>query len=263
LGWHLSSPHHFLLRYGSYLVPNLVSPPPLNAGDEQSTKTDQESSLTTGTCNASSSSAENAADPVNIFVPLCGKTVDMAFLATHPGVKEVVGVDGIREALVEFAQEHSDLGIQQVDSIPAFEKYKGKNISLLKGNFFDLEKLQQVQQVAGPFDGILDRASMVAIDPSLRESYVNILGKLLKPGGCILLITFDRRAGTPEGRNAGPPFSVDDEEVRRLYGKLDWVESITKLDEKDELDNDESKKRWLSQGVESLFELVYVIQAKK
>jgi thiopurine S-methyltransferase len=240
-------------------------------GEEQTTEQclvvqeDSSSSTTTTTCKSTSTKNDNdASEPKTIFVPLCGKTIDMAYLATHPGVKEVVGVDGIREALVEFAQEHDDLDIQQVDSIPAFEKYQGKNISLLKGNFFDLLKDEVVQgMLTGQFDGILDRASMVAIDPSLRESYVNILGKLLKPGGCILLITFDRRVGTPEGRNAGPPFSVDDEEVQRLYGNLDWVESITKLDEKDELDNEESKQRWISQGVESLFELVHVIRAKK
>ncbi len=48
-----------------------------------------------------------------------------------------------------------------------------------------------------------------------------MLGKLIKPGGYILMVTIDRRSGTEEGRRAGPPYSVDGDEIKRLYGDLD------------------------------------------
>jgi len=40
-------------------------------------------------------------DNRRIFVPLCGKTVDVAYLAKLDGV-EVVGVEGVAKALVSY-----------------------------------------------------------------------------------------------------------------------------------------------------------------
>jgi|AntRauTorckE5430_2_1112549.scaffolds.fasta_scaffold20008_2 hypothetical protein len=55
-----------------------------------------------------------------------------------------------------------------------------------------------------------------------------------------------------------------DKEIQRFYANLDWVDSVTKLEEYDEFQDEESKNRYLYtiQGVDSLFELVYVIKAK-
>jgi len=79
----------------------------------------------------------------------------------------------------------------------------------------------------------------------------------------MLLVSFDRRKGTDEARKAGPPYSVDEEVVRRLYEGLDWVSSVGKLEELDELEADPgSVQRWKDQGIESLFELCFLIRAK-
>jgi Thiopurine S-methyltransferase (TPMT) len=51
-----------------------------------------------------------------------------------------------------------------------------------KGDFFGLD----ADATGGQVDSIWDRASMVAIDPVLRGAYVNVMKKLLKPGGTIL-----------------------------------------------------------------------------
>lgn len=72
VGWHKDDIHHLLLKY----TPRIAS---------------------------------NNDTPVKVLVPLCGKTVDMAYLADHEGVSEVYGVDGVRKALEEFSDEHSDL----------------------------------------------------------------------------------------------------------------------------------------------------------
>ena len=92
---------------------------------------------------------------------------------------------------------------------------------------------------------------------------MDILGKLLKPGGVILLATFDRREGTDESKKNGPPFSVNEKEVRRLYENLDWVESVTVIEEVNEFEKyPERKERWVSQGLLSIFEMCFVIRAK-
>lgn len=177
---------------------------------------------------------------IRVFVPLCGKANDMAFLSRHEQVKEVVGVDGIRQALLEFAQEHPTLEIKQVVEEKqvtggAYQVFKGNKITLLKGDFFHLTE----QDTGGKFDAVFDRGSLVAIEPNLRESYVKIIGKVMAPGGKILL------AAVEHDGDGGPPFHVDETEVRRLYQGQDWVSSIEQLNpEETEVDESERLDRF-------------------
>jgi thiopurine S-methyltransferase len=184
----------------------------------------------------------------------------MAFLAKHGSVSEVVGVEGIRKALEAYAEEQPDLEIKHVESPDMFERFVGKKTTLLKGDFFALDS----DATGGKFDSIWDRGSMVAIDPHLRASYVNVMKNLLKPGGTILLVTLERRAGTNEAVSAGPPFSLSEEQVRALYESQDWVDSVSLLDEIDEIATspEADVKRFTSSGVTSLFELTFEIRAK-
>lgn len=231
MGWHKETVNESLLKYG-----------------ERLTGAKQES------CPAQS---------LRWFVPLCGKSVDMAYLARQETTAEVVGNDGIRKALDEFADMHKEFNIVaelQKSSPPSdpFEKLSGRKITLLKGDFFALDD----RATGGKFDAVMDRASIVAIDPSLREDYVKIMSKLVKPGGKILLVTVDRRAGEEEARKLGPPFSVDEAEVRRLYESQDWVDSVTLLEEEDYFAKDpESKERY--EGLTSMYELSFLITAKE
>jgi thiopurine S-methyltransferase len=201
-------------------------------------------------------------DGLRWFVPLCGKTVDLAYLAGHESTAQVVGLDGVRKALDEFCQEHEDLGIKPnsiiQSSAVAFDRLSGKKITLLKGDYFAVTD----EATDGKFDAVLDRASLVAIDPSLRDAYVETLGRLLKPGAKILLVTLDRRTGDEEAIKQGPPFSVSEETVRALYEGKEWVKSVTFLEEIDAFARTpEDKERY--QGVTSLYELYMLIEVKE
>jgi thiopurine S-methyltransferase len=224
IGWHRNDIGESLIKYGQRVIPGLVT------GDTTNGVTD---------C---------PAEPMRVFVPLCGKTVDMSFLASQVVVSEVVGIDGIQQALDEYAEENKQLNIKKVDPAGQFDRLQGDKVTLLQGDFFHLSE----SDTGGRFDAIYDRGSMVAIDPSLRADYVNILSGLIKPGGRILLVAIVRRTGTDEDKT-GPPFSVTEEDVRELYGKLDWVESIESLDKDDEKDRDPTDTRPV---------YVYNIQAK-
>lgn len=192
---------------------------------------------------------EACADPVRVFFPLCGKTVDMAFVAKKESVAGVVGVDGVRKALEEFGQENPELQVKPVESKNGkHERFEGDKITLLKGDFFDLDETA----TDGRFEAIVDRASLVAIQPTLREDYVNVMSKLIKPGGKILLVVIERRSGT-EADKHGPPFSVPEVEVRRLYEGQEWVESVTLVDSSVE------HSRNVGSTMASLY---YLIQAK-
>jgi len=169
-------------------------------------------------------------DTVRVLVPLCGKTVDLAYLARHPKVKQVIGVEGIGKAIEEFASENPELMVVPVEEREKsstqqqpFKIWTGKTILMLEGDFLELADAARSGQV----DAIWDRAALVAVDPSVRELYVETHRRMLKPGGRILLSTYVRRSGDP---TKGPPFSIDEDEVRRLYGDPSWVESVELLD---------------------------------
>lgn len=159
--------------------------------------------------------------PKSVLVSLCGKTVDMAYLAASPAVDRVVGVDGVLKALETFAAEHPELAIKPAESSGKYQRLIGNKIELLQGDFFELDE----NATGGRFDVIFDRASLIAINPSLREKYVETMGKLLKPGGQILLVTLTR----PD--DAGPPFNTPESVVRRLYEKQLWVKSVSSIGE--------------------------------
>lgn len=206
-----------------------------------------------------------------VFVPLCGKTVDMTYLTTMSS--EVVGVEGIRQALEEYAKESYDdlqIDVDKTTIKNGFEYFSGKKITLLRGDYFELDE----SKTNGKFGIIYDRASMVAIEPSKRSEYVDVLGKLLLKkgddndestgGGRILLISLERKSSKlsdDELKVVGPPFTLPESTVRELYESLDWVESVTLLDSIDQLEvKPEDRLRY--PDLDQLLQHVFLIQAK-
>lgn len=193
-----------------------------------------------------------------VFVPLCGKTVDMVYLATSLSAT-VVGVEGVQKAIDEFILENPSLQIKptlvEKNEEQKFSKFMGTNIELLSGDFFKVlpEDITSITSTTTPgepqlFDLVWDRGSMVAIEPKFRDTYVEVLSRLVRPGGIILLSAFDRRSGTEEAKKSGPPFSLNEKQIRELYEKELWVESVTFLGEKDDMMEEDWKKRWTEAG---------------
>ncbi len=150
-----------------------------------------------------------------IFVPLCGKTLDMRWLADQGA--RIFGVDLVRQALDEYCIEQAFTPQEsQTDGIPTLTTDKH---TLFHGNVFDITTEQ-----IGEVDAIFDRAALVALPLELRQGYANHCLSLLKPGGTILLITYD----SPVGDDQGPPFPVRKGTVESLYSA---ASSCTQLDE--------------------------------
>ncbi len=161
-------------------------------------------------------------DPESVFVPLCGKTLDLPWLAGR--TKKVVGIELVQKAVQDFFKENKlTHSIQQSGKLNLFSS---DTIVLFQGDFFDLNKEQTAS-----FDAIYDRASIVAFDQPERERYVNHLMSFLEPGGRILLITLEY----DQNQMTGPPFSVPADEIERLYapyGELELLETSDILDER-------------------------------
>ena len=138
--------------------------------------------------------------------------------------------------------------------------WSGDSIKLIRGDYFAFDETKAGRR----FDAVFDRASLVAIEPSKRDEYVDIMGELVQPGGKILLVTIEKRAGDDEACQAGPPYSISETDVRKLYEGQDWVESVEMLDEYDEFQLDPGGvDRWLKKGVSAMYELAFLVTAKR
>ncbi|MEA2573110.1 MAG: hypothetical protein QOH93_408 [Chloroflexia bacterium] len=70
------------------------------------------------------------------------------------------------------------------------------------------------------FDYVLEHTFFSAIDPGRREEYVQIVRRLLKPGGLFIALFF------AHGRPGGPPFTTSEEEMRALFGPYFAIERL-------------------------------------
>lgn len=156
-----------------------------------------------------------ALDKSNVFVPLCGKTLDLLWLSSRRHEK-VLGVELSPVACGDFFREHKlNYTLKYQDK---FEVYNGKNINILCGDFFDLEAnfFKNIQY-------IYDRAALVALPKDLRFIYVQRLGEFLPLYSRILLIVIEYQ----QKAELGPPYSVSSNEIRSLFVKKHWnIEEI-------------------------------------
>lgn len=93
-----------------------------------------------------------------------------------------------------------------------------------KLNGEQLEKLQQKAQGIEKWAGELEleiHFFLIALPPEMRRDYAQKIAALLIPRAHILLITMQYEEGLLEG----PPFSVEDEEVRELFSEHFTIET--------------------------------------
>lgn len=171
-----------------------------------------------------------------VLVPLCGKSLDLAWLAGQ-GYR-VLGVELSRRAVEAFFREH---GLQaEVQQRGAFEVWRCGDVELWCGDFFAL----QAEDV-GDCAGLYDRAALIALPSQMRVAYMRLLSRLLPTGCQGLVVTLDY----DQSLLGGPPFSVADEELRQ--GFAGW-----QLDELEAVEVIEESPKFLQAGVSSLLERV-------
>jgi thiopurine S-methyltransferase len=152
-----------------------------------------------------------------VFVPLCGKALDMAWLASRG--HRVLGVELSRIAVEQFMAENGL--VPTIHESPLGTHFVAGAIEIICGDAFALDTATLADCMA-----VYDRAALIALPQLMRDTYVRDLHARL-PAGCReLLITLEY----PPHEKAGPPFPVDSDEVHRLYDR-DWqVECIERRD---------------------------------
>ena len=173
-----------------------------------------------------------------VFVPLCGKSLDLLWLLERG--HGVTGVELSAVALESFCMEQ---GIPaRRGALGVFELYEAANLELYCGDFFAL-----TPELIGACAAVYDRAALIAWAPEQRGAYVEHMAALTSPGTQTLLITLEYA----QAQMSGPPFSVGADEVERWYGRH---HSIQRLSRQDVLANE---PRFRSRGVTELHEVCY------
>jgi thiopurine S-methyltransferase len=139
-----------------------------------------------------------------VFVPLCGKSLDMRWLSERG--HGVIGIEVSQKAVREFFAEN-DLA-PTVTTRGRFEHWESGRLRLLCGDFFDLEP-DDLQSVGAVFD----RAALVAMPPELRSRYASKLMQVIPPATPVLLVAMTYA----QHEMKGPPFAVDETAVRSLF----------------------------------------------
>jgi thiopurine S-methyltransferase len=140
-----------------------------------------------------------------VFVPLCGKSLDLGWLADQG--HQVVGVE-LAESAVRSFYEHAQRPYR-IERQRHLQLYAGDGVSIYCGDFMHLTALH-VRGVAG----VYDRAALIALPPKMRLHYADHLQRIVADGCRILLLTLEY----DQSRVPGPPHSVCEDEVKTLFG---------------------------------------------
>lgn len=154
-----------------------------------------------------------------VFVPLCGKTLDIAWLLSQ-GYR-VAGAELIEIAIEQLFQE---LDVEpNISRLGTVSLYSAQDIDIFVGNIFDVSS--QHLGAIGAIDAIYDRAALVALPEAMHKRYTAHLMEITCKAPQ-LLITFEY----DQTLMAGPPFSISTEEVHQHYGDRYEVSLVTSTD---------------------------------
>ena len=95
-----------------------------------------------------------------MFVPLCGRSLDMVWLARHG--YPVLGVE-LSQIAAEGFFDHERI-VPQVTRQGQFTRYVTPGYEILQGDFFDI-----APGIPGPINAWYDRAALIALPPPMRR----------------------------------------------------------------------------------------------
>ncbi len=151
-----------------------------------------------------------------VFLPLCGKTRDIGWL-----LSEGYRVAGVELSEIAVRQLFEDLGVEPtVSEVGKLMRFSAKDVDIFVGDFFDLSA-----DLIGSVDAVYDRAALVALPKDTRSLYAAHLTKVTgKSPQFLVCYTYD------QSLMDGPPFSVSNDEITRLYGESYDLTLIATID---------------------------------
>jgi thiopurine S-methyltransferase len=144
-----------------------------------------------------------------VFLPLCGKTLDIAWLLAQ-GYR----VAGAELSAVAIEDLFNSLNLTpSIKTLGEITHYSAANIDMYVGDIFKLSPA-----MLGAVDAVYDRAALVALPDKMRKLYTAHLQMLTNretpsKHAPQLLICFEY----DQALHAGPPFSISAIEVKQHY----------------------------------------------
>lgn len=153
------------------------------------------------------------ADNSRVFVPLCGKTLDIGWLLSKGH-----GAVGVELSELAIQQLFEELGVKPaIADLGKLKRYSADGIDIFVGDIFDL-----TPALLGPVDAVFDRAALVALPEAMRTSYAPHVDEITGTAPQ-LLVTFEYDPALIEG----PPFFIPAEEIMRLYSERYDVSTLS------------------------------------
>ena len=151
-----------------------------------------------------------------IFLPLCGKTLDIGWLLSR-GFQ----VAGAELSGIAIQQLFAQLGVTPtITKVGALDYYHAPQLDIFVGDIFNV-----TPEMLGQVDAVYDRAALVALPPQMRVRYTAHLASLTAQAPQ-LLISFEYDQQAMEG----PPFSVTTAEIHQHYGLRYDITVLASLD---------------------------------
>jgi methyl halide transferase len=134
---------------------------------------------------------------ITILIPGCGNGYEADYLLKN-GFTNITLID-ISPVLTKKLEEK-------------LQQYRGKQLTIITGNFFELN---------GKFDLIIEQTFFCALEPVLRKQYITQMYNLLKDGGKIAGLLFNKIF-----TSLGPPFGGSIDEYRDLFAALFDIQTM-------------------------------------
>ena len=152
-----------------------------------------------------------------VFVPLCGRSIDMEWLAEQG--HRVIGNELSPIAVADFFERRQLT--PDVRTEGELVVHTAADYELWCGDFFEMP-----QSALDGVTAVYDRASLVALPPELRRRYADRMTAVLPGSASIFLISFEYDQAEMEG----PPFSVTSDEITNLYTDGFIAEHVVAVD---------------------------------
>ena len=164
----------------------------------------------------------NARKNGRVFVPLCGKSIDMLWFITQGF--DVVGVELVATAVEQFFIENDLIAtVTPHPIIPSLTCYQtehlGQTLKIWVGDIFDLSAAD-----IGPIDALYDRGALVALPDNepenLRTRYTQKIMQLSNNANQLLLsFAYDSEKQRHNNQKNTPPFLVTLAQLETYYAK--------------------------------------------
>lgn len=184
------------------------------------------------------------AEGSRIFVPLCGKSSDMVWLAEQG--HHVIGAELSPIAIDDF---FAGLSLSPtVKNTPQFVSKSAGPYCLWQG-----DALALTRHDIGEIAAVYDRAALVALPSNMRNAYADVLADLLPAGAYLFLINLSYDPSEMDG----PPFSISDGDIETLFAQN--FEITCRIRNSDALIESQNLKE---RGLTSLTESLYLLKRR-